>query len=134
MTRRGILLAYKILGPFGLVWAFIGLLDSIGLISLSERSLPEPLFGLMAAVMYLIGFGLIPLAILCPIIAIRYRRDLPVMLPSLLLFLAICALFGPLLAGVEDDEAFAIPGAALALAAVAAATWAGWFAEAPASD
>ena len=128
MTRRGILLAYKILGPFGLFCAFVGMLDTIGLISVSERGLGE-FYTLFAVIMYAIGFSLIPLAVLCPIIAIRYWRDLPVMLPSLLLFLAILALLGPAFAGYERTPDLAI--SALALAAVISATWAGWFSEAP---
>ena len=130
MTRRGILLAYKILGPFGLFLAFLGLLDTIGLISVSERGLGE-FYTLFAVVTYAIGFALIPLAVLCPIIAVRYRRDLPVMLPSLLMFFAILSLLGPAFAGY--DEVPDLPVGILALAAVFTATWAGWFTKAPAT-
>ena len=131
MTRRGILLAYKILGPFGLLCAFLGLLDTIGVISISERGLGE-FYTLFAVVMYAVGFALIPIAILCPIIAIRYWRDLPVMLPSLLMFLAILSLLGPAFAGY--DEVPDLPVGILALAAVIAATWAGWFTATPAGQ
>lgn len=127
MTRRKILLAYKLIGLFGLAIAFVGLLDTIGLIELSERGLGE-WYTLAAVVMYGMAFSIPVFLILCPIVIMRFYRELPLMLPALLLLLALLTLFGPALAGVENDDAYAWPGAVLLFAAVAGALWAGFFA------
>jgi hypothetical protein len=128
MTRRGIILAYKVLGPFGLLIAFLGALDTLGVIDLSERGLPDPLFGIAAGLTYLMAFSIPVLVVLCPIIIFRFRRDLPVMLPALLMVLALFLLFGPLFAGFDEvAPAFGWIGGLLLLGSALTAIWAGYF-------
>jgi hypothetical protein len=129
MTRRGILIAYKLVAPLAALCLILGTLDELGVIDISERGLPDALYTPFVMVMFGAVFLVPVLLILCPIIVFRFRSDRPVMLPALLLFVALLALFGPAFAGTADS--FQWPGGVLFVAFIIAATWAGYFAPNP---
>lgn len=133
MTRWGILMTYKIVGPLLLLVVILEELGKYGFIDLSERT---PIGSLLYTprVMLIMALALASpiIVILGGVILYRFGSDWPVTLPALLAavslsMIVLIAIFDPPepLQQIMSDTAGVV-----AIAAMIAAVWAGWFAKA----
>jgi len=132
MTRWGILMTYKIVGPILLIFLILEELAALGIIDLSERTpLGNALYTPRVMITMALGLSIPIVVILAGVIAYRFGTDWPVTLPVILLGLAFALLLA---------EAFLDPpekikdlstnvGLTSLVGAVLAAIWAGWFAK-----
>jgi hypothetical protein len=132
MTRYGILLTYKIVGPILLLFIMVEELSALGVIELSERTpFGSFLYTPRAMITMALGLSMPIIVILAGVILYRFRTDWPVTLPAILfglsmaLILAIAFLSPP----EKVDDMMTNVSMTLAVAAVLAAIWAGWFAK-----
>lgn len=130
MTRWGILMTYKIMGPFLLIFILLEELEAFGVIDLNERTpLGSLLYTPRVMITMALGLSMPIIVILAGVIFYRFRTDWPVTLPILLfalsmsLIIAIAALSPP----EWIDDGMTNVSLVLAAAAVMAAIWAGWF-------
>jgi hypothetical protein len=133
MTRWGILMTYKIVGPLLLAFIILEELAAFGVIDLSERTrLGSYLYTPRAVITMALGLSMPIVVIMAAVILYRFGTDWPVTLPAILfglsmaLILAIAVLDPP----ERINDAMTNVSLALAGAAVLAAIWAGWFTKA----